>query len=549
MDLESRRLFIVKLFNRSDGLIHMWEVKEKLKLLARGIREIFNTRATFQDPQVANWLLQPDEATTSLHRIVMLHCPNLEGLLVPATQPPSQGSQAISLAAAECCIVFNLRNLSAKLVAVGDGKLLKVFRELEMPIQVSLFRMEMVGFPVNSDEMEKFVEDCENLFGQLEKKIFTLHGKRFNIASSRAVANVLGIAKGKSKVSTAKSVLEKQGTPLSKLIIQHRTLTAIFTKTLQPLARSIEVDRIHGISFSLTQTGRITMHEPNLQTVAKDIQLDFCDEHTKILSCRRVFAPKPNRVLISADFCQLELRILIHFSQVTRNVLTESYPNFKFDFLFQDPNLIQVIKSNCDIFHGVAARWNGIPEDKVTPSLRHEAKQICYGIIYGMGARSLSENLKIDEASARERIEGFYRIYPAIRTFNERILKEARVKGFVETLSGRRRFLEHITSPDSALRAQAERQALNSMIQGSAADVAKTALLAVEKKLSRKKGWDIQFILHLHDELIFETPKILAPKFTEILRESMENCMQLSVPLRVKLKTGSNWAEMTEISG
>uniref|UniRef100_A0A1B0DMP4 DNA polymerase theta n=1 Tax=Phlebotomus papatasi TaxID=29031 RepID=A0A1B0DMP4_PHLPP len=479
---KSRRLFIAKLFNRSDGLIHMWEVKEKLKLLTRGIREIFNTRATFQDPQVANWLLQPDEATTSLHRIVMLHCPDLEGLLVPATQPPSQGSQVVSLAAAECCIVFNLRNLSAKLVAVGDGKLLKVFRELEMPIQISLFRMELTGFPVNSDEMEKFVEDCENLFGQLEKKIFTLHGKRFNIASSRAVANVLGIAKGKGKVSTAKSVLEKLGTPLSKLIMQHRTLTAVFTKTLHPLARSIEVDRIHGISFSLTQTGRITMHEPNLQTVAKDIQLDFGDENTKILS-------------------------------------------------------------------SVAARWNGIPENKVTPSLRHEAKQICYGIIYGMGARSLSESLKVDEASARERIEGFYRIYPAIRTFNEKILKDARVKGFVETLSGRRRFLEHITSPDSALRAQAERQALNSMIQGSAADVAKTALLAVEKKLSRKKGWDSQFILHLHDELIFEIPKTLVPKFTEILRDSMENCMKLSVPLRVKLKTGSNWAEMTEISG
>ncbi|XP_055689777.1 DNA polymerase theta [Lutzomyia longipalpis] len=516
---EMRKL-IWRIFNRENLLIHAWEVREKLKLLARFIPEVLDTKAAFADPQIANWLLQPDEATTSFHRIVMLHCPDMEALLA---QPEAEETSGEAQSTAECAIVYNLRALSTKLVALGDGKLLRVFRELEMPIQVQLFRMEVAGFPANPTEMEKSVAECQEKMEQLEKKIFTLHGRKFNISSSRSVAKILGIQKEKGKLTTNKGVLEKLGSPLAHLIAQHRTLTAVFVKVLQPLARSIQGSRIHGTSFSLTQTGRITMHEPNLQTVAKDFLLDLGDGDKQILSCRKVFAPGSGQRLVSADFCQLELRILIHFAQ--------------------DPILIQIIKSDCDIFRAVAARWSGIAEAKITPKMRNDAKQICYGIIYGMGARTLAEILKIDEASAREHIEGFYSVYPAIRAFSERTVKEARVKGFVETLAGRRRFLENISSPEAALRAQAERQAVNSMIQGSAADVAKKALLAVAGKSPK----EAQFILHLHDELIFEVPEEKVPEFGMILRDAMEGCMKLSIPLRVKVKSGPNWAEMSEI--
>uniref|UniRef100_A0A1B0CWL4 DNA polymerase theta n=1 Tax=Lutzomyia longipalpis TaxID=7200 RepID=A0A1B0CWL4_LUTLO len=516
---EMRKL-IWRIFNRENLLIHAWEVREKLKLLAKFFPEVLDTKAAFADPQIANWLLQPDEATTSFHRIVMLHCPDMEALLA---QPEAEETSGEAQSTAECAIVYNLRTLSTKLVAAGDGKLLRVFRELEMPIQVQLFRMEVAGFPANPTEMEKSVAECQEKMEQLEKKIFTLHGRKFNISSSRSVAKILGIQKEKGKLTTNRGVLEKLGSPLAHLIAQHRTLTAVFVKVLQPLARSIQGSRIHGTSFSLTQTGRITMHEPNLQTVAKDFLLDLGDGEKQILSCRKVFAPGSGQKLVSADFCQLELRILIHFAQ--------------------DPILIQIIKSDCDIFRAVAARWSGIAEAKITPKMRNDAKQICYGIIYGMGARTLAEILKIDEASAREHIEGFYSVYPAIRAFSERTVKEARVKGFVETLAGRRRFLENISSPEAALRAQAERQAVNSLIQGSAADVAKKALLAVAGKSPK----EAQFILHLHDELIFEVPEEKVPEFGMILRDAMEGCMKLSIPLRVKVKSGPNWAEMSEI--
>ncbi|GAB0089895.1 DNA polymerase theta [Sergentomyia squamirostris] len=528
--------FIRKLFIEYSGIIHMWETREKLKILVKIIPDLLEkTVVAFQDPQIIQWLLSGNETVVSLHRVVMLHCPELEDLLTLPETPDH--SQILLQAVAESCIVMKLKDLTGKLATVDNGRLLKFFRDVEMPIQVSLFRMETLGFPVNNTEMTRTVQECKDLLTKLEKKIFALHGKKLNLHSTRAVASAVGLKKDQKSVSTSKIVLQNVGTPLAKLILHHRSLTAIYSQTLYPLAKSVQSDeRIHGVSSSLTQTGRIVMHEPNIQTVAKDFTLDIGDEEgPKTISCRRVFAPKTGNCIISADFCQLELRILIHFSQ--------------------DPTLIQVIKSNCDLFRAVAARWHKIREAEVTDQMRHDTKQICYGIIYGMRARGLAQALQIDESSAKAKIEGFYRTYPAIRAFSEKVFHTTRSQGFVETISGRRRFLEDINSPDDSLRAQAERQALNTMIQGTAADIAKMALLNFEKCWSKLRSCllpripkdAVKFILHLHDELIFEVSKEWSGQFGEILRGSMETAIMLSVPLRVKLKMGNNWSEMFEI--
>lgn len=200
-----------------------------------------------------------------------------------------------------------------------------------------------------------------------------------------------------------------------------------------------------------------------------------------------------------------------------------------------------------DIFKKIAAKWGKLCESKVSDVERNQAKQICYGIIYGMGNKALAESLKVDEETALKLSAEFHETYPGIKRYSEKIVDNTRRDGYCQTLVGRRRYLSAIRSEISSERSQAERQALNTCIQGTASDLVKNAILRMERELQRQKLQTCQLVLHLHDELFYEVPRVNLKQAATILMESMENCVKLSVPLQVKLKSGTNWGEMEKL--
>lgn len=247
------------------------------------------------------------------------------------------------------------------------------------------------------------------------------------------------------------------------------------------------------------------------------------------LSFRSIFECAKGKVLLAADFCQLELRILTH--------------------LCKDHQLMKIMNTpGDDIFRMIAAKWNNIDEQRVNDEQRNQTKQLCYGIIYGMGDRALAETMNVDEETAVRLSSEFHATYPGIRRYSQEVVEKTRERGFCHTLIGRRRYLPAISSPDSCARSQAERQALNTCIQGTASDLVKNAIILMERNLKNNRFHDCKLVLHLHDELFYEVPEKKLAEAAKILQNSMENAVKLSVPLKVKLKSGSNWGELKSVN-
>lgn len=266
---------------------------------------------------------------------------------------------------------------------------------MEMPMQIALYKMETFGFPTSEESIRKLNQDMQSTLKKLETRIYEMNGSKFQLGSSAAVAKVLGLhRKANGRVCTSKQILEKVDSPISNLIMIFRKLSVALTKNIQPLLKVVKNNRIHSHSISFTATGRISIHEPNLQNVAKNFELNFGNEK-KLISCRSVFFPPPEKCLISSDFCQLEMRILAHLSQ--------------------DKALLDVMNSETDIFTAISAKWHKIDDFQVSEDVRNGTKQICYGIIYGMGMKSLADNLKCTEQEATMLSEQFHASYPGIR--------------------------------------------------------------------------------------------------------------------------------------
>lgn len=244
------------------------------------------------------------------------------------------------------------------------------------------------------------------------------------------------------------------------------------------------------------------------------------------MSYRSIFQCLPGKRLLAADFCQLELRILTH--------------------LCKDQLLLRIMNTpGDDIFRKIAAKWNKIDETSVTDEQRNQTKQLCYGIIYGMGNRALAETMNVDEEAAARLSTEFHATYPGIKRYRQEVVEKTRERGFCHTLIGRRRYLPAITSTDSAAKSQAERQAINTCIQGTASDLVKNAMIIMEKNLYKNSlSSDCKLVLHLHDELFYEVNESKLDETAKVLIYSMENAVKLSVPLKVKLKTGRNWGDM-----
>ncbi|XP_061390041.1 DNA polymerase theta [Musca vetustissima] len=535
--------YLRMLLRSQEHCLIVYDAKEQFKIVRKLIKDLGEIATGLEDPKVANWLLQPDKMH-NLHSLAQQFAPECSALVNLCGSGRGYNSYGLDsdsaiLAKVRCsiesCVTIHIiKGQIENLERIGTGQLHKFFKELEMPLQISFCNMEDVGFPTSSEALHKLFQQMVDAMKRLEAKIYELHGSKFNLGSSSAVARVLGLhRKTNGRVSTSKQILEKIDTPISQMIITYRKISVTLTKNIQPLLKCVQDERIHGQSITYTSTGRISMTEPNLQNVAKDFDVEIGSDKFTI-SCRSAFYPRDSkRCLISSDFCQLEMRILAHLSQ--------------------DAALMQVMKSDRDVFVAIAARWNKIPEQNVSEQIRNGTKQICYGIVYGMGMRALAEGLKCTEQEANFVSEQFHAAYPGIRTYIDKVVKFARNNGYIETITGRRRYLEHINSGEASMKNQAERQAVNSTIQGSAADIAKSAILRMEKNITKyrtKLGIEpdsVRLVLHLHDELIFEVPEDKAKKIAKVLSITMENCVKLNVPLKVKLKIGKSWGDLKEV--
>ncbi|KAL0124938.1 hypothetical protein PUN28_006657 [Cardiocondyla obscurior] len=530
--------------------IKCFAIKDVYKLLYQccGIA----ARCRFLDPVIAHWVYTND-VEKNFNEMVMQYFPQGSFIMKRIKSyyyaGPGMDTQSSSpgefRSAAEAVLTWHMMdNIVYKLEELNPV-LLYTFREVEMKIIIILACMELSGIGINLKSLQELASVISNEMQALETKAYNLAGRKFNFSSSKEVGQVLGLYKDK-KISTSKAVLEKCDNPISSLVISWRKLNSTKTKMIYPLLSLAQEDsRIRSNCITCTVTGRVSMHEPNLQNVPKDFY--FVDNNF-VISVRMAFVPALGNIMLSVDYCQLELRLLTHFSQ--------------------DSILCKIMRQeSSDIFKSIAAKWNSIEEEQVTNEMRQRVKQLCYGMIYGMGVKSLAESLCISETEAQEFLESFMNAYPGIYKWLNKVLEETHRDGYVTTLLGRRRQFPDLKSTKSSTRAQAERQAVNTKVQGSAADIVKKAMIGVESKLrsyfpdatmifpdvhtTRRLRSNLQqkggyLVLQLHDELLYEVCVADLKEVAIIIKESMENVCQLTVPLPVKIRVGPAWGDLSD---
>lgn len=412
--------------------------------------------------------------------------------------------------------------LEKKLEESGMGRL---FTEIEMPLLFVLHDMEKEGVMVEGEALKIYGEQLGGRIGELEKEIYELAGETFNINSPKQLGVVLfehmGLKNGKktkSGYSTAADVLEKLAPdyPVVEKILEYRQLAKLKSTYADGLANFIGRDgRIHGkFHQTITATGRISSTEPNLQNIPVRMELGRL--------IRKVFVAKEGCVFVDADYSQIELRILAHCSG--------------------DEQLISAYKNAQDIHRMTASQVFDTPFDEVTDLQRRNAKAVNFGIVYGISSFGLSQDLSITRKEAAQYIENYFQTYPGIKEFLENSVAQAKEKGYVSTLYGRRRPVPELKSSNFMQRSFGERVAMNAPIQGTAADVIKIAMIGVDEELARR-NLRSKLILQVHDELLIEAYEEELEEVKSILKEQMEKAADLKVPLIVDMHVGNTWYE------
>lgn len=430
------------------------------------------------------------------------------------------------------------QHLAAKVytIAVAPEKLLKrleeneqthLYWEMELPVSDILARMEIQGIRVDKERLVEMGVEFEARLKEIEQEIYELAGEEFNINSTKQLGVILFekmglpvIKKTKTGYSTAVDVLEKLAhqAPIVELILEYRQLAKLNSTYVEGLQAYIQEDgKIHTrFVQNLTQTGRLSSVDPNLQNIPIRTQ-----EGRRI---RYAFLPEHDDwKILSSDYSQIELRVLAHIAG--------------------DKHMIEAFKNNVDIHTNTAMRVFGITNpDDVTSEMRRQAKAVNFGIVYGISDYGLSQNLNISRKKAKEFIDRYLEEFQGVKDFMESVVKEAREKDYVETLFHRRRYLPDIHSSNFNLRSFAERTAMNSPIQGSAADILKMAMIELDREM-RDRQFKANLLLQVHDELIFEVPQDELESLQSLVEEVMENAVSLKVPLRADSNVGDNWFE------
>lgn len=406
-----------------------------------------------------------------------------------------------------------------------DG-LLPLFREVEIPLTATLSRMERSGVRVDEGRLAELSAEYEQELARIESEIYRLAGEKFLVGSPKQLQVILFeklglpiLQKTKTGYSTAESVLEQLTPhhPLPGQILAWRKLSKLKSTYIDALPRLIDerTGRIHPSFHQMgAATGRLSASNPNVQNIPIR-----GDQGVRI---REAFVPADGRVLVSADYSQVELRIVAHYSG--------------------DTSLIEAFRNGEDVHRRTAAEVAGISLDEVSDEQRARAKAVNFGIIYGSTAFGLSQQLGIASGEAQETIDAYFARYDGVRRFLDETMARAKKDGFVRTLMGRRRNLPDLNSRNRVLRQAAERMATNTVIQGTAADLIKKAMVDIDRILMTEKI-DATMILQVHDELVFETTEAARPALSAIVRERMEGVAELAVPLTVDLGYGANWRE------
>lgn len=404
----------------------------------------------------------------------------------------------------------------------------ELFYDIELPLAKVLADMEVQGIKLDIDRLERMKQEFSEQLQGIEEKIFELAGEEFNINSPKQLGHILFekmgypvIKKTKTGYSTAQDVLEKlrSQAPIVEYILEYRTVAKIQSTYVEGLMKVVDENthKVHTRYLqTVARTGRLSSVDPNLQNIPIRTE-----EGRKI---RQAFVPREKDwKIFAADYSQIELRVLAHMSE--------------------DEALIETYMNNEDVHTTTALKVFDLESpEEVTGNMRRDAKAVNFGIVYGISDYGLSQNLDISRKEAKEYIDTYFDRFPGVKDFIDSAIREAKDKGHVETLFHRRRYLPDINSRNFNLRSFAERTAMNTPIQGSAADIIKVAMIQMDQRI-KKEGLQATMLLQVHDELIFEAPEEELPKLEKLVSEVMENAVELKVPLKVDSSSGETWYE------
>ncbi|HEY8486762.1 MAG TPA: DNA polymerase I, partial [Limnochordales bacterium] len=410
---------------------------------------------------------------------------------------------------------------------LAEDGLAEVYRRIELPLWPVLAEMELAGVRIDTDALRRLGQQLAEEIQRAAEEIFRLAGERFNINSPRQLSRILFeklklpvVKQTKTGPSTSADVLEELAGEHEVVvrILDYRQLVKLKGTYVDPIPALVNprTGRLHTTFHqAVTATGRLSSSNPNLQNIPVRT-----DQGAVI---REAFvAGAPDWRLMSADYSQIELRVLAHMSQ--------------------DPALIEAFRLGQDIHTRTASEVFGVPMEAVTPQMRSGAKAINFGIVYGISAYGLARGTGLTREQAQAFIDSYFQRYPGVKAYLDRTVRQAREQGYVTTLFGRRRYLPEIYSRQRAQKAFAERMAMNTPIQGTAADIMKMAMVAVHRRL-KEDGWQARMVLQVHDELLLELPQAEVDPVGSMVKQAMEGVVELAVPLVAEVKAGRNWRE------
>ena len=424
---------------------------------------------------------------------------------------------------AKCAVALGVLNerIGDKIKENGQEKL---YQEVELPLVTVLAHLEINGFLVDDNQLKEFADKLGEKIDALTNEIYMLAGEEFNINSPKQLGVILfeklelkPVKKTKTGYATNADVLEKlrDKHPIVNFIMEYRQLAKLKSTYCDGLTAVVNPNthRIHSVfTQTVTVTGRLSSTEPNLQNIPTRTELGR--------EIRKMFVAKDGYVLVDADYSQIELRVLAHIAN--------------------DETMINAFRNNEDIHAVTASQVLGIPLEDVTKEQRSSAKAVNFGIVYGIGEFSLAQDLHISVKEAKAYIESYLEKYHGVRNYMESIKEQAKKDGYVKTMLNRIRYIPELKSPNYNIRQFGERVALNTPIQGTAADIIKLAMVRVDNRLINE-GLKSKLILQVHDELIVEAHKDEVDKVKQILSEEMQGAMELNVPLKVDMSTGHSW--------
>lgn len=425
--------------------------------------------------------------------------------------------------------IIAIQGLTEKMDAeLKENEQEDLLKEMELPLAMVLAEMEIQGITADAERLEKMQGEFKEILDDIKEKVFEEAGETFNLNSPKQLGVILFekmgypvIKKTKTGYSTAQDVLEKlrDQAPIVEYILEYRTIAKIQSTYIEGLLKVIdgETSKIHTRYLqTVARTGRLSSVDPNLQNIPVRLEAG-----RKI---RQAFVPrKEGWKIFASDYSQIELRILAHISE--------------------DKTLIKAFKDNEDIHTTTAMRVFDVEKaEDVTANMRRDAKAVNFGIVYGISDYGLSQSLNITRKEAKDYIDTYFDRFPGVKDFIDSVIREAKDKGYIETLFHRRRYLPDINSRNFNLRSFAERTAMNTPIQGSAADILKMAMIEMDKQI-KEKGLQATMLLQVHDELIFEVPESEVEELEILVKEVMEHTVELAVPLKVESSFGNSWYE------